>query len=520
MIDPDLTKAFFLESDSEQLRKIHRWARSRQTAPWPLFGAVLLRVAASTPANVLLPPVIGDYVSLNVFAAFVSASGGGKGKSDSVSKRAWPADIAVVKPGSGEGLAEMFVERKDKPRLHAAILTANEIDAMAGLASRQGSILMPEIKSAWMGEPLGQRNAGAATSRHVKEHDYRLCLSVGVQFGHGRVIFADTSGGAPQRFLWYLTTDPDMPEGTGIDPEPLDISLPDWKAGPNGVVEIVYEPPEIVDTIRKNDLARNRGEGEALDGHAILSRCKVAALLAIMHQRQTVTAMDWELSQFVMHVSDMTRNTMLEYDRQAARAKIRERAVARATGEEFYENSRALTVRNSLLRMLERDGEQSGSDLRRRLGTREKRDLFDRVISSLTSEGLVVETPGEQRGSRYSLSGHGDQGGHPPYPQVNGGDQGGHGDRPATVTDLDSRRSHDADRPKLSCRKWFRNHIAGLREAGHTTVSAFAVYEAGRAEGYSQEAMRQAASNHPDIEVIDRTGGRITWSILPEEATS
>lgn len=516
MIDPDEIDETTFFDTTDQLRKIREWAHARRVSTWALFFAILVRVAASTPPTVRLPGLIGGQASLNIFAAFVSRSGGGKGISDKVSRMAWPADIAIRHPGTGEGMTELFVvrgkESEDNERLTAAILTVNEIDALAGLASRQGSILLAQLKSAWMGESLGQANATKAASRHVDEHDYRLCLSVGCQYGHGGVIFADTSGGSPQRFLWAPTEDPDMPYGGGPDPAPLDTSRPSWRSDQHGVSEIVYGIPEIEATIIGAHLDRQRGHADALDGHALLSRCKVAANLAIMHQRQEVTALDWRLSEIVMAVSDRTRTALLEYDRQAARAKIRDRAVARATGEEFYENSRALTVRNSILRMLGRDGEQSGSDLRRRLGTREKRDLFDRVISSLTAEGLVVEIPGEQRGSRYKASGHGDQGGHPMYPQVRDGDQGGHGDQSATVTNLDSRRSHEPERPKVSCQKWFNHHVDQLITAGTTRVESFAVITAGQAAGYTKHQIHTAASAHPTLKAL----GRGQWSLTGE----
>lgn len=514
------TKTFFLESGSDQLKKIFQWARARRVAPWALLGAVMLRVSASTPSTVQLPGIIGGRVSLNAFCAFVSRSGGGKGISDKVARLAWPTPIEIRLPGSGEGISEPFVlrgkESEDNERLTAYILSCNEIDTLTGLASRQGSILLAQLKSAWMGEPIGQSNASKATSRHVSEHDYRLCLSVGAQPGHAGVIFGDTSGGSPQRFWWMPTEDPGMPRGGGPDPDPLNTSRPRWKYGPDGVAEVVYGIPEIEKAVVDAHLARQRGQADALDGHALLSRCKVAALLAIMHQRQTVTAADWGLSELVMQVSDEARNAMLEHDRQAARAKIRERAIARAAGEEFYENSRALTVRNSILRMLERDGEQSGSDLRRRLGTREKRDLFDRVVGFLASEGLVLKVPGEHRGDRYRLSGHGDHPGHPKKPQVSDGDQAGHRDHPATVTDLETRRSADLHQPKLSCAKWFDNYVIQLRAAGETTFTSFAVKSAAAAEGYSENLLLQAIAAHPVAVLLERKGGNAVWSITGE----
>lgn len=325
MIDDDLTNAFFLESHSTQLAKIHAWARARRVAPWALFGAILLRVSASTPYTVQLPGVIGGRVSLNAYCAFVSRSGGGKGISDKVARLAWPTDIEVRLPGSGEGISEPFVvrgkETEDNERLNAYILTANEIDTLTGLASRQGSILLAQLKSAWMGEPIGQSNASKATSRHVKEHDYRLCLSVGAQPGHAKVIFDDASGGTPQRFWWMPTEDANMPRGGGEDPEPLNTTRPAWVFQPDGVAEIEYGIPEIEETVIDAHLARQRGEADALDGHALLSRCKVAALLAIMHQRQTVSQLDWDMSEIVMQISDQSRTNLLEHDRRVARGK-------------------------------------------------------------------------------------------------------------------------------------------------------------------------------------------------------
>lgn len=513
MIDDDLSTTFFLESGSEQLRKIHEWARSRQTARWALFGSVLLRVAASTPYTVQLPPIIGDYVSLNAFGAFVSASGGGKGKGDAVGRRAWPADIAVVKPGSGEGIAEMFTDRKDKPRLNAAIITANEIDALTGLASRQGSILMAELKSAWMGEPLGQRNAGVATSRHVAEHHYRLCLSVGAQFGHAGMIFADTSGGSPQRFWWFLTTDPNMPLGTGIDPDPLDTTTPEWQPNADGVVEIIYDHPEIAETIRAADLARNRGEGDALDGHAVLSRCKVAALLAIMHQRQNVTRWDWELSEIVMKVSDTARDAMVEHDRQAARAKLRERAIGRAVFDEIIDDRHGATVRNRILRLLA-NGPMARGELRRAMGKQHYREAFDAVLPHLEKIRHVVTVPGE-KAMHYAINP--EFTGEPEFTPESASSDGVNrqftGEPSNNVTNLDSRRSGDSSATKPSCQKWFNNHIARLVADGETTASSFAVYAAGQAEGYTRQQLRTAASSHPDVTVIDRTGGKATWDI-------
>lgn len=524
MIDPDLTKKFFLESDSDQLAKIYQWARARYAAPWAVFFAVLLRVAASLEPYVQLPGVIGGRASLNLLCAFVSPSGGGKGISDKVGRLAWPTSITELPIGSGEGIAATFVppakpDENYEP-LTRVIFNCSEIDIFTGIAARQGATILGTTKAFVMGELLGSTNATKANSRNVPAHSYRGCLSVGAQPGHTGVIFDDTTGGSPQRFLWAPTVDPDMPAERTVDPEPLNTDIPLWTPGADGVVEIGYGPPEITEAIISAHLARQRGDGEALDGHWMLTRCKVAALLAVMHHRSVVSERDWKLSAIVMAVSDDTRQMLLEHAQQAARAKIRDRAISRAVGEDFYDASRLETVKRSLLRMLHRDGEQAEGDLRRRLGKREKRELFDQAIDLLERDGLASKREGSYNGREFNYWSPVTGEVTPENPSSEAVTREVTRDRPATVTDLETRRSHEFERPKVPCRKWFRNHIAELREAGHATVPAFAVYEAGRAEGYSDESLRQAASNHPDIEVIDRTGGRITWSIIPQEATS
>lgn len=446
MIDPELTTTFFINSESEQLQRIHQWARARYAAPWAVFFAVLLRVAASVGPHVQLPGIIGGRASINLLCAFVSPSGGGKGISDKVGRLAWPVPILELPIGSGEGIAETFTTRgkesEDNERVNAAIFNCSEIDILTGLESRQGSTILGTLKAFAMGEQFGSTNATKANSRNVPAHSYRGCLSVGAQPGHTGVIFNDTTGGSPQRFLWALTIDPHMPATVTPDPEPLDTTIPAWAPGMDGVVEIKYGPAEITETIISSHLGRQRGEADALDGHAMLTRCKVAALLAVMHGRSVVSDWDWQRSAEVMAVSNATREWIVEQARQAARAKVRERAMARATGEEIIDERRAEVVRRRILRILD-EGPASHGNVHSRIGKREYKELFPAVIASLLTSGLVVaeQTP---RGKRYLLGGgvNVDPGVKVDNPSSDGLTPGVKVEPEATVTDIDTRRSH------------------------------------------------------------------------------
>lgn len=502
-------------SATPELKIIYQWARARYAAPWAVFGAVLLRVSASTGPEVQLPGIIGGRASLNLLAAFVSPSGGGKGISDKVAREVWPAPIIERPIGSGEGIAATFMppKKEGQEAITRAIFSVPEIDTLAGIAGRQGSILLAQLKSMAMGELLGQSNASDATTRIVQAHSYRCCLSVGAQPGHCGVIFSDTSGGTPQRFLWFPTTDPDMPETPARDPEPLNTTLPSWARLSTGPVEIEYGPEEIAQTVIAAHIARQRADSEALDGHRLLTRLKVAAVLAVMHHRRVVSELDWQLSETVMAVSDRTRDWILSEAKRAEREKARARALRQAEFNDVIDNRLLDGVKNSIIRTLERDGEQAGNALRSRMGKRERRDLFDQAVSLLEHEGRVVAIMVE-RGTRYRLTG---VQGEPPvqgqYSQFREGEPKVQGEPEATVTDLDSRRSPDLHQPKLSCAKWFDNYVIQLRAAGETAFTSFAVKSASAAEGYSENLLHQAIAAHPDVVLLERKGGNAVWSI-------
>ncbi len=508
---------------TEELSTIRAWSRARYAAPSAVLGGVLLRVAASTGPHVQLPGLVGGRASLNLLAAFVSPSGGGKGISDKVAKLAWPRPIIEKPIGSGEGIAAAFMPPKkpDAEQVSAAIFYAPEIDTLAGLASRQGSILLAQLKGMAMGELLGQSNASEATTRVIPAHSYRACLSVGAQPGHCDVIFNDTTGGTPQRFLWFATTDPDMPADRWPDPAPLNTDLPLWEPGIDGVVQIEYGPAEIAEAVVGAHIARQRGDADALDGHALLTRCKVAAVLAVMHHRSVVSELDWQLSAAVMSMSDRTRQWVIEQARRAARAKIRDRAISRAVGEDFYDASRLETVKRSLLRMLERDGEQQGNMLRSRLGRKEKRELFDQAMGLLEAEGMVSQIPGMQKGARYRLSGQGDHGGQGAFPQVKDPDHVGQGDHPITVSDLETHRSSvqmklvPVDPPHVWLPAYLKAH--GDSE-GRVKVSQ--IRDAARAAGYSSwESVRTARTRVRGGRIESSNNGRHSmWRLVLDGA--
>lgn len=492
-----------------QLQTIRQWAHARYAASWAVLVAVLLRVSATTEPNVQLPGTIGGRASLNLLAAFVSPSGGGKGISDKVARLAWPAPIIERPIGSGEGIAATFVPPKEGDAISRAIISVPEIDTLAGIASRQGSILLAQLKSMAMGEQLGQSNASLATTRIIAPHSYRACMSVGAQPAHTGVLFNDTTGGTPQRFLWALTIDPDMPAEAPADPEPLDTKIPFWSPGEDGVVEIGYGPDEIKEQIIDAHIARQRGESEALDGHWMLTRLKVAATLAILHHRSVISDLDWALSDVVMAQSTRTRDWIVVESKKATRQKVRDRALSRAAGDEFISDRKLDRAKKAVLRWLERDGELSKRDLRPKLKA-DIRDQFTAALAELVADGLLIETQ-VPNGSKYRLSEvHAVPEVQPPLSQVRDAVPEVHAvpsERPLHVVS-----DEIAGRPP-TCLEWINNHITGLLAAGVETVESRPVYIAGEAAGYKIDNLRQAAKSSELIAVTGHRGNTAVWRI-------
>lgn len=502
-------------SATDQLKLIHQWARASYVAPWALLVSVVVRVTATTSHGVMLPGPPAP-ASLNMGVVLVGRSGAGKGVSDKLSRVVWPADIHEEGLGSGQGIAELFKEQKNpEDRITSALISVSEIDHLTALNAGQGNNTRAALKAALTGDRLGSKGASAATTRAVPADSYRLCLSISAQFGHTAVLLDDVTGGTPQRLLWAPVTDPDMPDEPGPTPDRvLDTAVPTWAVS-GAQVLIQYGPPEIREHINAGLLANGRGIGDALDAHRTLVRCKVAASLAILDHRMVVSALDWELSEHIMAKSDATRTAVLEYDRQAARAKVRDRAMSRAAGEQFVSDHKLERAKKAILRWLERDGQLARHDLRRKLKA-DLRDHFDPAIAELAAEGMIAETS-VKNGVGYGLNGEGTRVPevHPPNPQVSDRVPEVHGVPEATVTELDSRRSNDSERPKVSCRVWFEEHVSTALDAGTERLDPLAVITEGEARGYKEQNIRVAASAHPDVTAV-RDAGTTWWSLNGE----
>lgn len=376
------------------LRTIRQWAYSRMCSPWAVLGAVMARALTAVPPWITLPPLIGGRGSLNLFVALVGASGQGKGAAESVAAEAMPVPVHLAPLGSGEGLAHQYAhyERRELIRdRHACLFSEPEIDTLTALGARTGSTLNSKLRNVFSGEEIGFGYADATKRITLGRHDYRACLILGVQPGRAAALLADAAGGTPQRFVWLPATDAAVSIDRPATPAPLPIP-PAF----GSYARCMGVPAEAESTVLSAHVARARGDGGALDGHALFVRLKVAAALAVLDERVDMSREDWALSAAVMAVSDATRTAMTEMMRAAQAAEDAERGASqgrqRAAADAVAAEKTVERVAEWIVRKLkESGGQRMWGPLHHRLPSRD-REYFEHALLALAEAGRLEIT--------------------------------------------------------------------------------------------------------------------------------
>lgn len=417
---PDLTTAEADEfwASRTHLEVIHTFAQARRVSPWATLGVVLARVATATPYFVALPPIVGGIASLNLFVGLVGPSGAGKGAAESVAAECLDLGkpIEIHTTGSGEGIAHGFRKRtKDGPEWlddeHAVLFSVPEIDTLSALGNRQGATLMPELRRGWSGERLGFAYADPSKRLPVPAHEYRMCLVAGIQPTRAQALLEDADGGTPQRFLWLPASDPRAPEVPPECPSPLKWKQPDTRPtstfrAPDGKIRMTVCQVART-TIDQARLDRLRGVGDALDGHGLLTRLKVAAALALLDGgRLEVTDEDWDLSGVVLRKSDATRAGV----QHTLKAANEQRNEARATAEakrslivtEQVEDAAIKRVSRSVMRKLRKEADWTSHSEVRRAIRANLRGHLDEALERLAEAGQI-EADEVAQGVRYRV---------------------------------------------------------------------------------------------------------------------
>lgn len=327
---PDIVVDFW--NERPELRNIRWLARERRVSPWATLGSVLAMVSCRVGPHVVLPPIVGGVASLNLLVGLVGPSGKGKGAAWSVAAEFLDVmgRFRMEEVGTSQGIDATFTEPAPKagPVQYndVAFFYVPEIDTVKAHTDMAGSPLLATLRKIWSGEALGGMYAAKERRRPVRAHAYRASVVAGIQPARSGVLLHDADGGTPQRWLWLPVHDPtairraDKLKPPSYQGQPPSVDFDVWV--PTGELRGEKDEPlpveiktryeiavckaawdEIIDA-RELNLISEHG---SMDSHSLLTRLKVAALLAILNRRMEVTQDDWRLAKTVMWVSNQTR---------------------------------------------------------------------------------------------------------------------------------------------------------------------------------------------------------------------
>jgi len=373
----------------ESLTRVRQAAHSRVRSADVVLAGLLCRLSAMVPHTLRADTGIGQPASLNLFAAVVGPSGGGKSSGLSVSRELIKSGrpLEEFPLGSGEGIAEAYMgdalegtgvmakdgsEKQVKVRKqvrHAALFHSDEGASLNKLIERAGSTVGEALRSAWSGEAIGQKNGRAETTRTVPARSYSAGLVIGYQPSTALPLLADVEAGTPQRFLYFWAVDPTIPSRAARVPWPGEITSPfppevPTDAPPPGALlagppAIDLSPVTFAEAILDElyDTEHHKATGSLPAGHWLLIpgsaeldpfksqhtvlKVKIGALLALLEGRRNVTLDDWRLAQMIIDTSDRVRGYLDALAREAAGKARAAFLAAEAEAEHFREHARA-----------------------------------------------------------------------------------------------------------------------------------------------------------------------------------
>lgn len=328
---------------TDTLGTIRQAAYARVLSAPALLGYVLVRILAQVPHTVRLPPVVGSAASLNLGVAIVGDSGGGKSSTLDTSRDLLGlvgdlqgGVLGIERSlGSGEGLAATYLrpagtgsKNRRLELIPAAdrrrIMVVDEVEALGASKHRQGATIGPMLRTALTGGALGQENASLETRRYVPGGEYRLVMVAGVQPTKSGVLLDEADLGTPQRFIWLPARDPLIPDED--EPWPGDLG---WVPGNYSRVEWIDYSDDIKAKVRADRRAAQRGTAtdRGLTGHLNLTRLKVAAALALLHDETFIGDRWWGLAGRIVEASlrqqDYCRGVISSAEVNSARARGR-----------------------------------------------------------------------------------------------------------------------------------------------------------------------------------------------------
>lgn len=372
------------------LAHVRAAAHARGRSADLVLHAALARVSAMLSPQLQVDVGLGP-ASLNWFVAAVAGSGVGKTSGARVARELLRLPHYLADPqgpgarlgedgkplfmdglplGTGEGMAEAFMgtvtedsgdtdkrgrrkteKRRCQVRRHA-FFQLDEGESLVRMGERSGATIGPTIRSAWVGELLGQANASEDRNRVLAANSYSLGLLIGFQPTTAGPLLADAGPGTPQRFAWVAARDPNIPDHRTQHPGLLPVDIANERGWE--LTGEIQADPSIADELWQRTVAINRGDlvVAALDAHEPLWRAKLAALLMVLDGGDKITREYWDLAGVAWTTSCAVRDALLQ-EGALARRREQQQRTRQLVDERIAVDTAASTVPRAIRRVAE-----------------------------------------------------------------------------------------------------------------------------------------------------------------------
>ncbi len=414
------------------LRHLRDAAYARRGGRWAVLAAALAHAISQVPPTFVIPPVRASRASLNFYTVVVAPKGVGKSSALTIARNALDfvgcQRVYSRELGSGQGISAMYYQPRKVGKAtemvrvrDAAIAEIGEIRSLEGHAQMSGSILIPTLLKAAMGETIGPQYKSSALDIDVPEHSYRFVILATSQTKNSGILLRDSESGLPQRFLWATATKnviENRPEWPGSYPlvlhpeimaargehEPSPLDMPgEWEPPSYGEAEVreIVLPDVAVRDIEAADDAESHGEYEEPEesraAHSLLIKAKTAVALAILDGRIDVTEEDWELAEIVMGESrsmqDLALRTVSNEKINAAIGKARVELAA----QDAIEDEKLQKMVDDIRRRVTSEWQPKGK-IRTAANSRLRGEFFEDAFSWLVEAEEIEVEPQTRRG--------------------------------------------------------------------------------------------------------------------------
>lgn len=388
-----------------------------------VLGCVLARVATLIHPTFRIPNFAARAGgSFNFFTAIIGYSGLSKSSAQDTAEQLIPNPnneriIFDAPMGSGEGFIEAFLgtievqdEGKKKPRLDkaqtrdAVLFKLDEGEQFAALGERKGATLPATIRSAWVGQTLGQSNASQETKRILPAHKYRASLIIAFQPELTEHLITQQNAGTPQRFYWVNSVDPSLTVGKVSDRkpiEPLKWIRPLYRPDGNNFIreQTLSIDQTILDELEIKQSGKVSGALKQIDeteSHRDLLMMKLSALLAILDSRMNITREDWDLAGILADTSANVWRDCAKINKEKHESKAKasiDRHIFREIKTDSAKVDAALerNARNiARFVHLKHPAQQSKRDISRQIASRDRQIIStEEMIQAAINKGWI-----------------------------------------------------------------------------------------------------------------------------------